>query len=896
MGKKTDEILGKILGSKEDPDKSKESKEETTSKPVDARSTQSGLFHEEIPQMPKGYYSGDKPNSNLRAFVEAHLKEKPYDPTTDDYDVPAFDKPIETTKATAIYNMHTYWSKKPHDAIRQYIRHYTKPGDLVLDPFCGSGGTALAALIESRKAIAIDRSPAATFITKNYCTPVDIHLLRQAFDALKEEVKGEIDWLYETRCDRCGGKAITGYTVYSQVFQCNRCMSKIPLFDCPEVKVNETGDETKIVPVCPNCYSKGVMEEIKISNSKYGHIPVKITYKCLSGCRPQRDERLHNDPDPKKRRFFQEYDLSKIREIENSSPGKWFPTNRMMNAPAHQEKWGLLWRPYLKGIDRVDQFYTKRSLFALAIYLQATEGMNYGQDQLKLAVAGILRTSSKMYLEREAGRGAASGVYYIPSIFREMVVRNGYEYKVSQQIIPALIEISSDIKATELIISTQSALDLTLIPSNSVDYIFTDPPYSWKTQYGECNFLMEAWLNLDTTWLDDEVIINEIRGKTEAEWASMLKQAMTECFRVLKPGRWISLCYHDTSEGTWGIVQDLMAEVGFIVENATDGAIYIDMRQKSWKQNAADKVSKRDLVVNFRKPKPGETIPELFITGTEDPRTFNEKVHAVIREYLEKYPGATKDRIYDEVVSHMVRAGKMEAHDFEGLLKQVAEEVKEPVKKTLYENEDPNIFGTHEISRWYLKDAEFVETDSAESAKEDDAADKVERFIEKKLTEHPELEGIHYSDIFEQYIYTVKDKPRRHLAEWLLDYFYKTDAGTYRLPQSEEEKKLKSEGRAKGTHRRIKRFIAYLQQGLAIPQKEQPNDATLLEWLRYCKRSGLYEQGKLLYEKGGLNLDNLSEKDMVNAEEDYQVCVRLLARGTAGSGTESTPKRGRKKK
>jgi hypothetical protein len=81
-----------------------------------------------IPKMPEGYYSGDKPNPNLRAFVQKHLAERPYDPETDKYDVPAFDHAIETTKATAIYNMHTYWSKKPHDAIRQYIRHYTKPG------------------------------------------------------------------------------------------------------------------------------------------------------------------------------------------------------------------------------------------------------------------------------------------------------------------------------------------------------------------------------------------------------------------------------------------------------------------------------------------------------------------------------------------------------------------------------------------------------------------------------------------------------------------------------------------------------------------------------------------------------------------------------------------------
>jgi methylase of polypeptide subunit release factors len=91
--------------------------------------------------------------------------------------------------------MHSYWSKKPHDAIRQYIRHYTQPGDLVLDPFCGSGGTALAALMEGRKAIAIDRSPAATFITKNYCTPVDVGELKAAFEELKRKVKPEIDWL-----------------------------------------------------------------------------------------------------------------------------------------------------------------------------------------------------------------------------------------------------------------------------------------------------------------------------------------------------------------------------------------------------------------------------------------------------------------------------------------------------------------------------------------------------------------------------------------------------------------------------------------------------------------------------------------------------------------------------
>src|SRR6266566_2602592 len=153
---------------------------------------QNTLFQSEVHRMPAGYYSGDQPNPNMRAFVEAHISERPYDPEHDDYDIPTFNTPIETTKDTAIYNMHTYWSKKPHDAIRQYIEHYTQTDDLVLDPFCGSGGTALAALMTGCKAIAIDRSPAATFITKNYCTPVDVTALKHAFKELKRKVKPDI--------------------------------------------------------------------------------------------------------------------------------------------------------------------------------------------------------------------------------------------------------------------------------------------------------------------------------------------------------------------------------------------------------------------------------------------------------------------------------------------------------------------------------------------------------------------------------------------------------------------------------------------------------------------------------------------------------------------------------
>ena len=858
------------------------------------------LFQAAVPQMPEGYYSGDKPNPNLRAFVEEHLWEQvrqgamvaqelpdgtfhfslsPFD----SYNVPAFDQPIETTKATAIYNMHTYWSKKPHDAIRRYIRHYTQPGDLVLDPMCGSGGTALAALMEGRKAIAIDRSPAATFITKNYCTPVDIEALQQAFEELKARVKSEIDRLYETRCDRCDGRATTAYTVYSQVFQCPRCLEKVPLFDCVEVAGKTAKGKPKKINACPHCHLRGIVEEISTRGEKFGAIPVLVSYICESGCKPKGGQRRHNDPDPKKREYFQKYDLGKLREIEEKEIPYWYPKHRMMHAPEDQECWGVKWRAGTSNFRTVDELFTKRNLWALAAIKNNIDKLNIKaeiKDTLFFGYEAILVNLSRMQgysTDPRFPNNLFKGTYYIPQIGKEYEVLSWYEGKISN-LKNGYNKINSEItKKIDIIISTENISEVTMVKDNSVDYIFTDPPYADSVQYGELNFIWEAWLEFDTHWHDEEIIINEIRGKTEADWANMMRQAMAECYRVLKPGRWISLCYHDTSEGTWALIQDIMAEVGFIVDKS-EKAIYFDTLQKSYNQLTADKVTKRDLIINFRKPRAGEITSRLEINGSEDQETFQEKVRAIIREYLEGHPGATKDRIYDEVVSRMVRQQQMEAHNFEELLRQVAEEVQEPVMENLFTPKKPDLFERHIRSRWYLKETELAVVDAAETAKEDAAAAQIDSFIAAQLASHPEWEGVHYSDLFEQYIYTVKDKPRRPLAEWLLDYFYKTDAGTYRLPLTEEEKQLKAAGRAQGINRRIKRYLAFLEQGLAVPAKERPNDATLAEWIRHCKRSGLYEQGKLLFEKGGLQLDHLSEEAQVSVEEDYDTCVRMMRR------------------
>ena len=295
---------------------------------------QTSMFIRNVPKMPEGYYSGDKPNMNLRKFVEDHLCNKPDGLETDEYDVQGFDKPLSIENRRDPYNdLHIYWSKKPYQAIREYIKHFTKPGDLVLDSYSGSGSTALAALIEGRKAIAIDRSPAATFITKNYCTPIDPIALCKSFEQLKSTIRSEVDWLYETRCDRCGGKAQTSYTVYSQVYQCPRCLSKVALYDCIDVEGVTASGKPKKKVVCPHCYKNNFSEEIGTRQEKLGIIPAMISYTCENNCIPIRGERRHNDVDAKKREYFTRYDEEKLREIEQKEIPYWYPTDRMLHAP-----------------------------------------------------------------------------------------------------------------------------------------------------------------------------------------------------------------------------------------------------------------------------------------------------------------------------------------------------------------------------------------------------------------------------------------------------------------------------------------------------------------------------------------------------------------------------------
>jgi hypothetical protein len=627
----------------------------------------------------------------------------------------------------------------------------------------------------------------------------------------------------------------------------------VSLLSCKEA------DGERICPT-PRCG-----EPIKTSGEKCGYQDDFIEYTTDSGRRGGKVKPFPTDP--------KSFDCQVIGRLRETRMPKFaaefrFPEKaRIQSFPA-------------RGINTLQDLYSSRNWIAMNILRD--EIMKEHDDQVRhslllMFTAICLKTSKCMGLNSDgAGRVQKHGLSP-QSIALDVNVFDFFEIAWTY-LCNGWHEINSLVRCNKLAISTQDARTLDAIPPNSIDYVFTDPPYGDRVQFWESNVIWELWLGADYRWKDKEIIVNRVRDLSEKHWQAGIRQAAEECFRVLKPGRWITLTYND-DDLTWTLLQDAMLEVGFVPDTGTQ-AVYMETRTKSEKQmRRGEDNTVRDLVINFRKPLPSElpSVVSDVIADDDDGRTMADKVRSLIVKLLSDHPGLPKADLRDHVISHLVRRGALEPHDFDLILDGVAEPAAD------------------RVDHWFLKASiESDLIDTSESAKEDAAAQAIEGHIVSTLKKDPSAEGVPYASLMEKYLYAVKDKPRRPLAEWLLDYFYKTEEGTYRLPVSEEERTLKAEGRKAGTNRKIKRYVACLEQGLAIPAKIRPNDATMAEWIRACKRSGLYEQGKLLYEKGGLDLDKLPEELMVNVEEDYQVCVRSLAR--SGGGAEKKPKRGRRKK
>ena len=624
-------------------------------------------------------------------FIEEFIRENgtPYDEETDDYHREPFAADVSEGKNDPIYMAHSYHTKVPHRAIMRYIEHYTKPGDVVFDGFCGTGMTGVAAqacgeakisdysqmsLLDEKRngvraTVLCDLSPAATFIASHYNLAYQAAEFEKEAKHALELTTQECAWMFETQhVDTNGipvvgidGKPIVGkvnYSVLSDVFVCPNCSQEIVFWDAA---VDNEHGKVKEKFTCPNCgvvlskrdcerakvtYYDDLLEQIVTASKQ---VPVLINYS-VEG------KRYEKRPDA--------FDAELERRIEKTPVPYWVPIELMAGKGA---KWGDTWRAgYHFGITHVHQFYTRRNLITLSAFYEHAKG-----SSAIILIQSVSMVNTKMYRYRwaggfaGAGGGPLAGTLYVPSIIKDIsILKSLSEYTTKTTRAKSFLECFP--KAT--CISTQSSTSLQM-PNNSVDYIFTDPPFGDNLNYSELSFIWEAWLKVKTN-NECEAIINESQKKSLNEYQSLMEKCFHEFYRILKPNRWITIEFHNSRNAVWTSIQEALQRVGFIIADVRT----LDKKQGSFKQVTTTSAVKQDLVISAYKPKISFQKEILESAGT------NETAWQFVRQHLENIPVvvANRDRIelvaerqafllFDRMVAYHIMHGipvPMDAADF----------------------------------------------------------------------------------------------------------------------------------------------------------------------------------------------------------------------------------------
>jgi len=576
------------------------------------------------------------PNPFLEDFIRYYGK--PYKPDTDYYRREPFAADVSEGKNDPIYNAHSYHTKVPHKAIMRYILHYTEPGDIVFDGFCGTGmtgvaaqlcgdtttvqslgyqvqedGTILNALGEpfsqvgERRSVLNDISPLATFLARNYNSPPDVMVVEETASKLLNEARKLLGHLYKTSLH--GRVVDISHTVYSDIFLCSNCGNEVIFWN---VAVNRDSGKIQDEFNCPYCQAVLRKRELDRAQemifdpnlgqtvSRGKQVPVLI--QCKKG-----KNRVDKIPDSS--------DLELILECEEEVILDWYPIVRI------DRDIGLWYeRNYRSlGVYSIDNFFTKRNLRTIAFLWKYIESISSYPVSLglKFALTGMQVNLSRMNRWRHNVSfpyNPLSGTLYIGSLPVESNVITGLENKISR-----LVKVWRGCrfsKNKKYLISTNSSSGFKGFLESSVDYIFTDPPFGSNIIYSDLNLIWESWLKVSTN-TDKEAVIHR-RKKDNAftleNYTHLMASCFAEMYRVLKPGRWITVEFHNTKNSIWNAIQESLQQAGFVIADVR----ILDKQLQTFKQATAVGSVKQDLVISAYKPNGGLEKRFKLEAGTEE--------------------------------------------------------------------------------------------------------------------------------------------------------------------------------------------------------------------------------------------------------------------------------------
>ncbi len=573
---------------------------------------------------------------------------------------------LPSRRSGSLFGAFPYPTKISPEAIALFIAAHTEPGDTVFDGFAGSGTTGLAALLcerpspelrrqakelrldvkwGARNAILYELSALGALVGNTLTNPPEPLAFSAAAEQLLNDIEKENSWLYEAT-DPDGNKGTIRYTLWSDLLRCPECSESISLYDgCVSLKPARIHSWFS----CPMCKHKCPVDDTErvvtakrdpltgITVSQRARVVARLYGKTGKGM-------WSRPPSPSDKRLLARVSTTPIPD----------------NVPNVRIPWGDLYRRgYHQGMTHLHHFYTRRNLIAFARLWERTcsfdstmrDALRFWLLSYNASHATIMtRVVAKRNQKDLVVTSAQPGVLYVSGLPVEKNLFLGLRRKLAT-ITRAFSAVHGCTGRVEVRQKSSRNVEL---PDQSIDYVFTDPPFGGNIPYAELNFLNEAWLGCPTD-RSEEIIVSNSQSKTLGAYRHMLTDALGEAKRILCHSGKATLVFHSASAAVWKALHSAYSDAGFFVENAG----VLNKTQGSFKQVTTTGAVKGDPLLllgtqNRRKPENGSCVWSI--------------AEALRKEALTLEPAEqTQQRLYSRLVGHYLIRGEqvpVDANDF----------------------------------------------------------------------------------------------------------------------------------------------------------------------------------------------------------------------------------------
>ena len=430
------------------------------------------------------------------------------------------------------YRMHKYWARKPHNVIRECIAALTSEGDVVVDPFCGSGVAVREGALLGRECYGFDVNPAAVLISRVLLAPPEPDAFAEAFEAIQAEACARYGRLYRT-----GDGRTIRYVSHRIVAKCG----------CGAVLRRDACQKEGKKLLCPRC---GAAVRFNLENLADTEIFAVAA----------ENDRSYRASDAELRRQKQ-LSMFADTEVDSSQFDFVFPENRRILA--------------FEGV-RTSSFFTKRNFCILSFC--ADRIWKIRDERIRNCALLLLTSAAAQCSRLIAGRNNFSTggpAWSVPGFWVPQ------EHLESNPFIHFKARLSKFRKALERLAVAPAKGTAGIIQGNSLellnggaysslkaDLIFLDPPYGDSVPYTEFSNIWNSFLR-DIPRSDEDISVSDRMDK-ELSWENygrMLEQYMA-CFaeHLTKSGK-LLITFNNNDMRAWAALIAALQNNGFICQS-----------------------------------------------------------------------------------------------------------------------------------------------------------------------------------------------------------------------------------------------------------------------------------------------------------------------------------------